>query len=118
MHRLVCTTEIGDGFKRTQNCITGAFAAGFSTFATAPFDTIKTRRQLQPNLYTGSLQAARAIFIEEGFAGFFRGVTLRCTRKAASSGIAWSLVSIISNAISFPAADIVVQYEGLMRRWS
>lgn len=72
----------------------GALAAGFSTVATAPFDTVKTRRQLKPQVYTGVIQAFRLISVTEGPAGFFRGVTLRCLRKAASSGIAWSLVSV------------------------
>lgn len=78
----------------------GALAAGFSTFATAPFDTIKTRRQLRPEMYIGIWQTAALIFRQESTAGFFRGVALRCVRKAASSGIAWSL------------------YEGLIRKFA
>jgi len=85
--------------KASVDASAGALAAGFSTVATAPFDTVKTRRQLKPQVYTGVMQAFRHIGATEGPAGFFRGVTLRCLRKAASSGIAWSL------------------YEGLIRRW-
>ncbi|KAK9897612.1 mitochondrial carrier [Cystobasidium minutum MCA 4210] len=84
----------------TKDASAGAFAAGFSTLATAPFDTIKTRRQIQPEKYTRIMQTASLILREQGPVGFFRGVTLRCVRKAASSGIAWSI------------------YEGLIRKYS
>jgi len=78
----------------------GAAAAGFATLVTAPFDTIKTRQQLRPSVYTSILQTGRLLYLNEGLTSFFRGVSLRCIRKAASSGIAWSL------------------YEGLVRRWA
>lgn len=71
----------------------GAAAAGFATLVTAPFDTIKTRQQLRPSVYTSILQTGRLLYLNEGLTSFFRGVSLRCIRKAASSGIAWSLVS-------------------------
>lgn len=40
------------------------------------------------------MQTASLILRDQGPVGFFRGVTLRCIRKAASSGIAWSIVSL------------------------
>lgn len=100
--------------------LSGAFAAGFSTLATAPFDTIKTRRQVQPEKYTRILQTAELILREQGPVGFFRGVTLRCIRKAASSGIAWSLVSnaLVSCTILHMTELTVTQYEGLIRNYS
>lgn len=100
----------------------GAFAAGFSTLATAPFDTIKTRRQVEPEKYTRLLQTANLILREQGPVGFFRGVTLRCVRKAMSSGIAWSLVSAQSSRLHssqiHSQSVFLSQYEGLIRKYS
>lgn len=98
--------------------VAGGFAAGFSTLLTAPFDTIKTRRQLLPMVYTGMSQASRMILSQEGPVGFFRGVSLRCLRKAASSSIAWSLVSVDGRAaITILRIDDFRQYENLVRKW-
>jgi solute carrier family 25 protein 38 len=77
----------------------GALGAVFATFLTAPFDTIKTKRQLRPLEYTSIARSVALIASRKGMVGFFEGAALRMARKAGSSAIAWSL------------------YEGLVRRY-
>jgi len=62
-----------------------------STLVTAPFDTLKTKRQLKPTLYPSMAVGIRRIYASKGVLGFFDGVSLRMTRKAGSSAIAWSV---------------------------
>jgi hypothetical protein len=113
MLQLVPSSCRGNGFLGADRERTGAFAAGFSTFITAPFDTIKTRRQISPSTYTGILQTTTLILQQEGSSGLFRGVALRCARKAASSGIAWSLVGDLT-AFRWNAAQSLF---GSMKAW-
>lgn len=77
---------------------TGALGAVFATVATAPFDTIKTKRQIRPQEYTSVTRSISLIAARKGLVGFFEGALLRMARKAGSSAIAYSL------------------YEGLLRR--
>ncbi|GAA98071.1 uncharacterized protein L969DRAFT_93310 [Mixia osmundae IAM 14324] len=80
--------------------IAGSLGATLATLMTAPFDTLKTKRQLRPETYKTIWQSSVLIWQQRGFLGFFDGVSLRVARKAGSSAIAWSL------------------YEGLIRRWA
>lgn len=61
-----------------------------STLVTAPFDTLKTKSQLKPDLYPSMAVGVRRIYVSKGLLGFFDGVSLRMSRKAGSSAIAWS----------------------------
>lgn len=69
----------------------GVIAAGLATALTNPFDSIKTRIQLQPKQYRNMLQAGRKMVKEDGFKCLFDGLALRMARKALSSALAWTL---------------------------
>ncbi|POS84679.1 hypothetical protein EPUL_002435 [Erysiphe pulchra] len=73
------------------NFASGMVAAGLATALTNPFDTIKTRIQLQPKAYPNVFYAARKMIREEGLKTFFNGLGLRMARKALSSALAWTL---------------------------
>ncbi|CAG8477144.1 9032_t:CDS:2 [Ambispora gerdemannii] len=67
------------------------FAGIAATIITQPFDMLKTRMQLRPLDYRNTLQAGRKMLREEGFLGFFDGITLRLARKTVQSAIAWTI---------------------------
>jgi solute carrier family 25 protein 38 len=69
----------------------GVIAAGFATALTNPFDSIKTRIQLNPREYRNMLQASRKMVREDGVKVLFDGLGLRMGRKAISSALAWTL---------------------------
>ncbi|AET38839.1 Hem25p Ecym_3351 [Eremothecium cymbalariae DBVPG len=72
--------------------VTGAvFAACTGSALTAPFDTIKTRMQLEPDKFSGFIQTLRYIVTKEKIRVLFRGLGLRLTRKALGAGIGWTV---------------------------
>lgn len=73
------------------NSTSAVFSAGMATTITGPFDTIKTRVQLDPVKYDSVIKTVRCIIQEEGFKGLFDGLSLRLARKAMSAGISWCI---------------------------
>ncbi|SCV00803.1 LAME_0G12090g1_1 [Lachancea meyersii CBS 8951] len=73
------------------NCLAAFGAASVATTITAPFDTIKTRMQLNPVQYSGFLQTLSSIIKNERPKNLFDGLSLRLGRKALSAGIAWGI---------------------------
>lgn len=69
----------------------GILAAGLATAITNPFDSIKTRIQLQPKKYHNMLHAGRKMVREDGVKSLFDGLGIRMGRKALSSALAWTL---------------------------
>jgi len=69
----------------------GVVAAGLATAITNPFDSIKTRIQLQPKQYRNMLQAGRKMVKEDGFKSLLDGLAIRMARKALSSALAWTM---------------------------
>lgn len=69
----------------------GVVAAGLATAITNPFDSIKTRIQLQPKQYRNMLQAGRKMVKEDGFKSLLDGLAIRMGRKALSSALAWTM---------------------------
>lgn len=69
----------------------GVMAAGLATAITNPFDSIKTRIQLQPKEYKNILQAARKMLATDGVKSLFDGLAIRMGRKAISSALAWTV---------------------------
>lgn len=70
----------------------GAFlSASLATTITSPFDTIKTRMQLDPSRFSGFLKTFYLILKDEKPRNLFDGLSLRLTRKALSAGIAWGI---------------------------
>lgn len=73
------------------NLNAAVIASVAATTITAPFDTVKTRVQLQPAHYKSFIHGTRLVLLEHGFMTLFDGLSLRLFRKALSSGISWCL---------------------------
>lgn len=73
------------------NSTSAIIAASIATTITAPFDTIKTRMQLEPRKFYNSFQTLKYILTEESVIQIFSGLSMRLTRKAISAGIAWGI---------------------------
>ncbi|KAF4634052.1 hypothetical protein G7Y89_g4063 [Cudoniella acicularis] len=69
----------------------GILAAGLATAITNPFDTIKTRIQLEPQKYHNIVHAAKLMVRNDGFKSLLDGLGIRMGRKAISSALAWTL---------------------------
>lgn len=75
----------------TVNSTSAIIAASIATSTTAPFDTIKTRMQLEPQKFHNSFQTLKYILTKESVIKIFSGLSMRLTRKAISAGIAWGI---------------------------
>ncbi|SCZ97921.1 BZ3500_MvSof-1268-A1-R1_Chr7-3g09639 [Microbotryum saponariae] len=71
--------------------VAGASASLLSTLLTTPFDLLKTRRQLSPEVYTTLWGSAKKVWQLHGLKGFWQGGALRVVRKAGSAGIGWAV---------------------------
>ncbi|KAF8417032.1 mitochondrial carrier domain-containing protein [Tirmania nivea] len=72
------------------NMASSALAGAASTAVTNPFDTLKTRLQVLPGVYTNMWIALVRILREEGVRRLFDGLGLRMGRKAVSSSVVWT----------------------------
>lgn len=75
----------------TINALSAVSSASLATTVTAPFDTIKTRMQLEPSKFTSFLRTFLMIVREENPMQLFSGLSMRLARKALSAGIAWGI---------------------------
>lgn len=67
-----------------------AAAGAVATTVTHPFDVIKTKIQVRrEERYHGFVMTVRTVWKQRGVSGFFDGVSLRLSRKVASSAIGW-----------------------------
>lgn len=73
----------------TTNFANGAVAGIVTTFATQPFDTIKTRSQNARG--TSTMDAFRSIVADGGVRGFWRGTSMRLGRTVFSGGILFTV---------------------------
>lgn len=73
------------------NFSSGLLAATLCTLVSNPFDAVKTRLQLQPNVYHNMYHTGVKMVTEEGIRSLWGGLALRLARKALSSAIAWTL---------------------------
>ncbi|KAI1137065.1 mitochondrial carrier domain-containing protein [Hypoxylon sp. FL0543] len=80
---------MGSSISATINFSSGALAGATCSFISNPFDAVKTRIQLQPREYRNMVQACRKMIMEEGVRSLYDGLSLRMTRKAMSSALAW-----------------------------
>jgi solute carrier family 25 citrate transporter 1 len=67
----------------------GAVAGVITTYATQPFDTIKTRSQSAQGAST--MDACRSVMADYGFRGFWKGTTMRLGRTIFSGGILFTV---------------------------
>ncbi|KAH3901237.1 probable Solute carrier family 25 member 38 homolog [Saccharomycodes ludwigii] len=73
------------------NASSAIIAATLATTFTSPFDTIKTRMQLEPKLNKTFLSTTLNIIKNEHLSNLFDGLSLRLIRKSLSAGIAWGI---------------------------
>ncbi|KAL8734646.1 MAG: hypothetical protein Q9166_001302 [cf. Caloplaca sp. 2 TL-2023] len=80
------------------NFANGAVAGTVTTYATQPFDTIKTRSQSAKGAST--VDAFRSILADEGFRGFWRGTTMRLGRTIFSGGILFTVYEQVAAVLN------------------
>jgi solute carrier family 25, member 38 len=73
------------------NLASSSSAGLLASVVTQPFDVIRTRVQVMPELNKNGLVSAKRIWQESGFKGFFAGLTARIVRKTFSVAITWTL---------------------------
>ena len=71
------------------NFANGAVAGIITTYATQPFDTLKTRSQSAKGAST--VEAFRSVLADDGVRGFWRGTTMRLGRTVFSGGILFTV---------------------------
>ena len=70
-----------------RDAVAGATAGGFGTFMTNPLDVLKTRMQVEPELYSGSVILCTKMALEDaGPAVFMRGIVPRMMHKIPANG--------------------------------
>lgn len=71
--------------------LAGSFAGVFAASLSTPADVIKTRLQTESRSakpeYTGIIQCARKIMVEEGFGAFWKGAIQRVIRSSPQFGV-------------------------------
>lgn len=73
------------------NFSAGMLAGGACSVISNPFDAVKTRIQLQPQLYRNIWHAWYKMVTQEGARSLWDGLLLRMSRKALSSALAWTV---------------------------
>ena len=79
------------------NFANGAVAGIITTFATQPFDTIKTRSQSAQG--TTTIKAVRSVIADGGISGFWRGTTMRLGRLVFSGGILFTVYEAVARVL-------------------
>lgn len=82
----------------TTNFINGSIAGIVTTYATQPFDTIKTRCQSAQGATTAD--AFKTILIDGGIRGFWRGTTMRLGRTIFSGGILFTVYEKVAAVLN------------------
>ena len=88
--------DIGQG--TAVNFANGAVAGVLTTYATQPFDTIKTRSQSAKGAST--LNACRSVLADYGFRGFWKGTTMRLGRTIFSGGILFTVYERVAAVLN------------------
>ena len=79
------------------NFANGAVAGIVTTYATQPFDTIKTRSQSAKG--TSTAEAVRSIMADGGILGFWRGTAMRLGRTVFSGGILFTVYEAVARVL-------------------
>lgn len=80
------------------NFANGAVAGTVTTYATMPFDTIKTRSQSAKGAST--VEAFTSIMKDDGVKGFWRGTTMRLGRTIFSGGILFTVYEQVAAVLN------------------
>ena len=79
------------------NFANGAVAGTVTTYATQPFDTIKTRSQSARGAST--LDAVRSVWADGGVRGFWKGTTMRLGRTVVSGGVLFTVYERVAGVL-------------------
>jgi len=97
---------LGNNFEEGKKVIQAAthfscgMMAGFlASLVTHPADVVKTRMQIQPEVYRSILHASRKILADAGPRGFLIGFAPRMLRRALMSAFAWTIYEEIMRKI-------------------
>ena len=86
----------------TQSTVTnfanGAVAGIITTYATQPFDTLKTRSQSAKGAST--VESFRSVLADDGVRGFWRGTTMRLGRTVFSGGILFTVYEQVASILN------------------
>lgn len=80
------------------NFANGAVAGIITTYATQPFDTLKTRSQSAKGAST--VDAFRSVWADDGIRGFWRGTTMRLGRTVFSGGILFTVYEQVAGILN------------------
>ena len=80
------------------NFANGAVAGVITTYATQPFDTIKTRSQSAKG--ASIAEATKSILIDGGVRGFWRGTTMRLGRTIFAGGILFTVYERVAAVLN------------------
>ena len=81
----------------TTNFANGAVAGIVTTYATQPFDTIKTRSQSAKGAST--VEAFKSVLADSGVRGLWRGTTMRLGRTIFSGGILFTVYEQVARIL-------------------
>ena len=95
------------GYEQTVllNWVNGSIAGITTTYATQPFDCIKTRSQSADGAST--VEAFKSIYEDHGVKGFWRGTTMRLGRTIFAGGILFTVYEQVARLINPVLAPIV-----------
>jgi len=79
------------------NFVNGAVAGVVTTYATQPFDTVKTRSQSARG--ASAVEAFRSVLADGGVRGFWRGTTMRLGRTVFSGGILFTVYERVAKVL-------------------
>ena len=89
------SSEFESGNKGVAQAIThfscGMLAGFLSSLVTHPADVVKTKMQIQPEVYRSIFLASRKILADAGPRGFMIGFAPRMLRRALMSAFAWTI---------------------------
>ena len=69
----------------------GVLAGILASVTTQPADVVKTRMQLQPNVYGSFFNTLAVILQNNGVRGLFSGLLPRATRRTLASAFMWTV---------------------------
>jgi len=92
--------ENSKGSIQAATYFTCGMAAGFlASLVTHPADVIKTKMQIQPEVYRSIVHASRIVLANSGPRGFMVGFAPRMLRRALMSALAWTIYEEIMRKI-------------------
>lgn len=96
-------------YSASSHCAAGACAGAVAAAASNPLDVVKTRLQTQGEIgarrYRGVLDTLRSIRVEEGPAGFLRGIRARVLFHIPAAAISWTTYEFFKHVLKTTGLD-------------